>query len=171
MKEKYIFFILLIIAIVILLGSSVGKGAKGELSAREQAIEQKLQRAAQRQLIRPGKISIEKIENLVVFSYYEPLLERSPFFRVKPGRTTEGKLIPEVVPAVEEMTPLFLYKGKIVAEDRLVIIIEQTRSGETFMVSQGESIDGYKVLDITDTEVILSKIGEEDIVLKTTERP
>ena len=33
------------------------------------------------------------------------------------------------------------------------------------MVSRGESIDSYKVLDITDAEVILSKKGEENIVL------
>ena len=34
-----------------------------------------------------------------------------------------------------------------------------------------EDVDGYKLLDITDTEVILSKKGKENIILSTIERP
>ena len=95
------------------------------------------------------------------------------------GRETEDKndklhwFIDKPIPVapVEEQTPLFLYKGKIASGSRSVVLIEQTRSGETLMVSQGEQVDGYKVLDISDTKVILSKKGAEDIVLETEKTP
>ncbi|MBL7085130.1 MAG: hypothetical protein ISS43_03355 [Candidatus Omnitrophica bacterium] len=113
---------------------------------------------------------MDEVQDLVAFSSYEGMLKRSPFFKVQPKRARATKTRPEVLP-VEEMAPVFVYKGKIAAGNRLVVIIEQTRSGETFMVAEGEGLDGHKVLDITDTEVILSKKGEENIVLKTIERP
>ena len=170
MKEKYIFFTLLIIAAVMLIGSSIGRKAKAEISAEERALQKKLKRAAQRQLAGPEKIDIDKVQNLVAFSYYEGMLKRSPFIKVQPKRAQAAKTKMPLGP-VEERTPVFVYKGRISARNRLVVIIEQTRSGETFMVSTGEDIDGYKVLDITNTEVILSKKGAENVILKTTERP
>ena len=170
MKEKYIFFTLLIIAAVMMIGSGIGTKAKAEISAQERVLEKRLKRAATRQIAVAEKIDMDEVQNLVAFSYYEGMLRRSPFIKVQPKRARAAKREAPPVP-VEEQTPVFLYKGKISAGSRLMVIIKQTRSGETFMVSSGESIDGYKVLDITDTEVILSKKGEEDIVLKTTERP
>lgn len=170
MKEKYIFFTLLVIALFMLIGSGIGRGAKGEIRAEELAIEKKLKQVAQRKPILPKKINMDKIQNLVAFSYYEGMLKRSPFFKVRPkvARQAKGEIEPLTV---EERTPRFIYKGKIVAAARLVVIIKQTRSGETFMVSKGENLNGYKVLDITDAEVILSKKGEEHIILSTVERP
>lgn len=170
MKEKYIFFILLIVALGLLMSTKIGRVTKGTVSSEELAIESKLKRAAKRQLTAPEKIDIERIQNLVGFTSYEALVKRSPFFKAQPKQTKVAERKVEVLP-VEEKTPKFLYKGKIVAGNRLVVIIEQPRSGEVFMVSKGESLDGYKVLDIADTEVILSKTGEENIVLKTIESP
>lgn len=170
MKEKYIFFTLLIIVSGLLIGNAVNKKAKAEISPEELAIEKSLRRAAQRQLIMPKKIDIDKVQNLVGFSYYEGMLKRSLFFKVQPKVEQATQTKAPVIP-VEEKTPIFVYKGKIASGNRLVVIIGQTRSGEVFMVSKGENIDGYKVLDITDTEVILSKKDEENIVLKTIERP
>jgi len=170
MKEKYIFFTLLIVALVMLIGSGIGKGAKAEIGAQEKALEKRLKQVGQRQLTLPEKIDLDKLQNLIAFSYYEGMWKRSPFLKVQPKRAQAAKAESVLLP-VEEKTPVFVYKGKIVTGKRLVVIIEQTRLGETFMVSTGENIDGYKVLDITDTEVILSKKGTEDIILKTIERP
>lgn len=170
MKEKYIFFTLLVIALVILIGTAIGRRAKNEISPEELAIEKKLKHVAQRKLTLPTKIDIDEVQNLVAFSYYEGLLKRSPFFRVRPKRAKASETKIEVS-SLEEMTPVFVYKGRITAGNCLVVIIEQPRSGEVVMVSRGENIDGYKVLDITDTEVILSKKGEENIILNTIESP
>lgn len=170
MKEKYIFFTLLLIALLVLIGSGAGKKTKGEISAEEKALERKLERAAQEKFVLSQKINIDRVQNLVAFSHYERMLKRSPFFKVQPKQARAARAKAPLVP-VEEQTPQFVYKGKIVVGNRLVVIIEQTRSGETLMASKGERIDGYILLDITDTEVILSKKGEENIVLKTTERP
>jgi len=170
MKEKIIFFSLLTIALVMLITTGAGKQAKGEIGAKEKALERKLKRAAQKKLALPTRIDIDEIQDLVAFSHYEGMLKRSPFFKVQPRRAKAASGETIAVP-VEEMTPTFLYKGKISAGNRLVVIIEQTRSGETLMVSRGESVDGYKVLDITDIEVILSKKGEENIVLNTIVGP
>lgn len=170
MKEKYIFLTLLVIALAMLVGSRVGRSAKSEISAEEKALERKLEQFAQRRLAAPQKIEIDKLQNLLSFTYYEGMLKRSPFFKVQPKvglpAQAEGPSVP-----VEDQTPVFVYKGKIASGGRLTVIIAQTRSGEVFMVSRGDSVDGYKVLDITNTEVILSKKGAENIVLKTLEKP
>lgn len=172
MKEKYIFFTLLIIALVMLIGAGLGRKAKGEISAEQKQLEKKLKQAAQKQPLLPEKIDMARIENAISFSRYEGLLQRSPFLKAQPKVSEITKTTLESLPApVEEKTPLFMYKGKIASGKRLVVIIAQTRTGEVFMVSKGESIDDYKVLDITDTEVILSKKGEADIILETVERP
>jgi len=167
-KEKYIFFTLLVIALGLLIGSRMNKGERLKIGAKEQALEKRLKRAAQRKPFLPQEIDIEKVQDLVAFSHYEGMLKRSPFFKVQP-RQAKASTAGTVVLPVEESTPVFLYKGKIAAGNRLLVIIEQTRSGETFMVAKGEQLNGYKVLDITDTEVILSKKGEENISLKTIE--
>jgi len=169
-REKYIFFTLLIIAVVLLIGASLGKEGKSEISPKERALGKKLKQAAKKEIVLPERIDIDKVQDLVAFSIYEGMLKRSPFFKVVPKQAKPTQAKPEVVP-VENSTPRFLYKGKISVGGRLVVIIEQTRSGETFMVSKGESLDGYKVLDIMDTEVILSKKGEENVVIKTIESP
>ncbi len=170
MKEKYIFFTLLVIALIMLIGTRVGRKAKDEINTEELAIEKNLRRAAQRKPTLPEKIDIDKVQNLVAFSDYEGMLKRSLFLRVQPRRAKAAETKIELLP-VEEATPVFVYKGRIASGNRLVVIIGQTRSGEVIMASIGEYVDGYKVLDITDTEVILSKKGEENIILNTIERP
>lgn len=170
MREKYIFFTLLTIALVLLVGASLGKKTKNEIGPKEHALDKKIKRALDKKIALPEKIDIEKVQDLVAFSSYEAMLRRSPFYRVVPkqARPTESKS--EAI-AVEESTPEFLYKGKISAGTRLVIIVEETRTGKVSMVSKGDTVDGYKVLDILDTKVILSKKGEENIVLQTIEGP
>ncbi len=170
MKEKYIFFTLLIVAAGMLLSSAAGRKSKGEISAEERVLENKLRQAQKRQFALPPEINIDRIQNLVAFSYYEGMLRRSPFFQAQPREGTAGAAS-SAVALLEETAPKFIYKGKMVLGERLVVLIEQTRLDEVVMVSQGDNIAGYKVLDITDTEVILSKEGEEDIVLNTVERP
>ena len=153
-----------------LIGASLGKKTKGEISAQERTLEKRLKQAAQKELTLPKKVDIDGVQDLVAFSHYEGMLKRSLFLKAQPKRA-KASSAEVAVALVEEKTPTFIYKGKIAAGKRLVVIIEQTRSGETLMVAKGEGVDGYKVLDITDTEVILSKKGEENIVLKTIERP
>ncbi|MBN2097432.1 MAG: hypothetical protein JW714_03010 [Candidatus Omnitrophica bacterium] len=169
MREKYIFFTLLFIAAIMLVGARLGRKTEGKVTTQEQQLKNKLKTTGAREPALAQKIDLDKIRNLLPFSYYEPLLKRSLFVQVKdrPVQTATGAL---VLP-VEEKTPTFVYKGKIAAGSRLLVIIEQTRSGEVFMVAKGENLDGYKVLDITDTEVILSKKDAENIVLKTIEKP
>ena len=168
MKEKYIFFTLLVIALGLLIGGRMNKGERLKISAKEQALEKRLKQAAQRKLLLPQEIDINKVQDLVAFSHYEGMLKRSPFFKVQRKQAKASNLKAAVL-SVEDSTPVFLYKGKILSGKGMVVIIEQTRTGETLMVAKGENIDGYKVLDITDTGVILSKKGEENIVLKTIE--
>ena len=170
MKERYIFFTLLTITLILLIGSAVNKKGKAEIGVEEKVLETKLKRYGRKELVLAEKTDIDKVQDLVAFSYYEGMLKRSLFVKVQPKRAKAASAEAAVMP-VEDKTPTFVYKGKIAAGNRLVVIIEQTRSGETLMVSKGEGVDGYKVLDITNTEVILSKKGEENIVLKTIETP
>ena len=172
MKEKYIFFILLAIAAIMVDSGAISKQSKGEISMGEQALEEKLELAAQKKVVLPEKVELNQVKNLEPSSYYEGLLRRSPFFRFAPKQAATKRPKPKrTEPMGEEITPVFAYKGRISAGSRVVVIIEEVNSGETFMVAKNESVGGYKVLDITDTEVILSKKGEENIVLKTVERP
>lgn len=170
MREKYIFFTLCTIALVLLIGASVGKKTENEIGPKERALDKKTKRLSAKKIALPEKIDIEKVQDLIAFSSYEGMLKRSPFSKVKLKQPKPTQAKRAVLP-VEESTPEFLYKGKIVAGNRLVVIIEETRTGRVSMVSKGDTVDGYKVLDILDTEVILSKKGEENIVLQTIEGP
>ncbi len=171
MKEKFIFFTLLVAALSLLLSSAAGKRSEGQIGAKEQALKESLAQAAQRKFLLPQKLDMDRVQNIAPFSYYEGVLKRSPFFRVR--RPEPGRKASTITPfaPVEEAAPKFIYKGRISSGKRLVVIIGQTRSGEVVMVSRGDNVGGYKVLDITDTEVILSKEGEENVVLSTIERP
>ena len=171
MKEKYIFFILLLLTVAMLVSTRVGKKSSGKISAEEQAFERSLKRAGQRQSIAAQKIDMQLVQDVIAFSDYERMLKKSLFFQLQPERPKEEAGQEAELMPVDEQTPLFVYRGKIAAGNRVVVIIEQTRSGEVAMVSKGESIAGYKVLDITDTEVILSKKDEKTIILKTIEGP
>jgi hypothetical protein len=167
MREKYIFFILTAVIFGLLIGAVTGKKEEGEITAEELAVRRKLDLASQEKLILPERIDITAIQDLASFSAYEGMLKRSPFARFESKIGKAARVEKELPSAVEDQTPQFIYKGRIASGNKLVVIIEQTRSGEVVMVSQGQGVDGYKVLDISDTEVILSKKGEENIVLKT----
>lgn len=170
MKEKYIFFTLLAVALVMLIGAKIGKRTEPSY-AKQLAIEKKLKQATRASFTKPEKLDIDKIQDLVAFSEYEPMLKRSPFFKVQIAKPKTKDKPKNVIVPVEEKTPTFVYKGRIGTGNRTVVIIGQTRSGEVFMVSEGENVDGYKVLKITDADVTLSKENEDNIVLKTVEMP
>ncbi len=169
MKEKYIFFTLLIIVFVMLISAGLGPKAESS-SAKQLEIEKKIQAAAKVKLDIPPELNIERVQALVAFSKYEAMLKRSPFFKVQPKESKQPEKPKAAIVPLEDKTPVFIYKGAIGAGSRVVVIIKQTRSGEVFMVSKGEKLDGYEVKEITAANVVLVKEGAEDIVLETTEK-
>ena len=167
MKEKYLFFVLLTASLVILAAAGLGKD---KLQLEKMPIEKKIEQAMQNLPALPEEIEINKIQGLIAFSHYEGLLGKDIFAQAQPEPGQEP-VVKKTVSPLEEQTPLFVYKGQIGLGARLMVIIEQTRSGETFMVARGESVDGYKVLEITANEVVLSKEGKERLILNRQEEP
>lgn len=89
--------------------------------------------------------------------------KRNPFFRYReavknassPDSTKEASSVPQ-----------FTYKGNIHMTDKLVGIIEDNWQGKTCFVEAGDACSGYKVFNIEEKKAILSKDGQEIILLK-----
>ncbi|MFH1244878.1 MAG: hypothetical protein V1662_00145 [Candidatus Omnitrophota bacterium] len=173
MKEKYIFYTLLFFTLAFFAANAAGRKNKDRVAWEESAVERKLKQAAPQVFSLAKKVNIDQVQDVTSFASYETMLARSPFFKfqlkVSPSYPQEGKKETLPVPLLEDKTPQFIYKGRIAAAGRLAVLIEQARDGEVFMAAQGEEIEGYKILDITDSEVILSNQKGEKLVLPTVE--
>ena len=76
--------------------------------------------------------------------------------------------------ASEPATPAFLYKGRVTLGARQRAVLQETTSGKTYFLEVGQEVAGFKVLDIKETQVLLSntKTREEiTVALSTATRP
>ncbi len=87
------------------------------------------------------------------------LPERDPFFY--PSVRVEVDLTVEQKGTTQEtsVTSPFVYKGMVKWGEELVAILYVKKDKKTKFVKLGEFVDGYKVLDITEDTVVLSKKG------------
>ncbi len=65
-----------------------------------------------------------------------------------------------------------VYKGRVALGATRRAIVEDMAAKKTYFLQVGQEVAGYKVLDISDTEVILSNVQTKDpLVLRLTPKP
>ncbi|MBI3330875.1 MAG: hypothetical protein HYZ96_02035 [Candidatus Omnitrophica bacterium] len=72
------------------------------------------------------------------------------------------------------LAPQFLYKGHINLGQRQRAVVEETTTGKTYFLEVGQEVAGFKVLDISQTQVVLSDVKTAQqivIMLKPGEGP
>ena len=64
--------------------------------------------------------------------------------------------------------PQFLYKGRVDLGKRQRAIVEETTTGKTYFLEVGQEVAGFKVLDISQTEVVLSdvKTAQQIVIMR-----
>ena len=68
--------------------------------------------------------------------------------------------------------PQFVYKGHIHLGQRQRAIVEDTNSRKTHFLEVGQEVTGFKVLDISEHQVVLSDLQtNEEVVLSLTAKP
>jgi hypothetical protein len=169
MKEKLYFWVIFCLALVLVptygfVFLSLKKGPKPSTQLIEQ---QKMRPSKDRidRILSQPDLDMEKITRLEQLSSYQPLLERSPFFRPLPPQPPAPQEPGIALPLPpKEQRPQFSYKGSGRIKGKEVVFVEDKRAGETYFVSKNDMIGEYKVLDITEKEVLLSR-GKETITL------
>jgi len=166
-KEKIIFWPLLAIFLSIVIFGFFSQGRKKEATEELlQDIELATKKVkAQKKDFFKDSWNLESVMALDTIDGYRLLLQRSPFFRLRPE--VEHKEV-ELIPLKEEpKEPLFKYKGKVMMGKKVMVVIEDQGTGKSFFVKKGEMIGDFVVLRIIDDkEVALKKKGGEEVVLK-----
>ncbi|MBI2104252.1 MAG: hypothetical protein HYT90_01550 [Candidatus Omnitrophica bacterium] len=65
------------------------------------------------------------------------------------------------------ITPQFLYKGHVNLGKRQRAVVEETTTGKTYFLEVGQEVAGFKVLDMSPAQVVLSDIKTaQQIIIK-----
>ena len=68
--------------------------------------------------------------------------------------------------------PQFVYKGRITMGAGQRAVIEEIVTKKTYFLQIGQEVAGFKVLDISETQVVLSQPGiQESLTLRLTPKP
>jgi len=101
----------------------------------------------------------------------EALVKADPFSqqRRQSASAAEAGQAPGSRPPVQKPAAQFVYKGRILMGTRQRAVVEDLTSKKTHFLEIGQEIEGFKVLDITETQVVLSKPNSQDsLVLSLT---
>lgn len=169
LKEKMIFWPLLSVVAGILIFSFF---IQGKPDQTKNLLLQDIELAVKK--MKTGKKALDKqdfdsIKAVDALDGYKLLLKRSPFFRVASEVRPEEKV--ELIPVKEEPKKAALkYKGKVILESKVMVIIEDGGTGKSFFVQEGDMVGDFLVLRIEEKEVALKKKGGEEMVLKLTKK-
>jgi hypothetical protein len=98
---------------------------------------------------------------------------RNPFFKFQPvvketaATAQQAAAMPAAV--VVDPGPQFTYKGNMVMNNKLIGIIEDNWQKDVCFVQAGDTCSGYKVSSVEDKKAVLSKDGQEIILMKGAE--
>jgi len=97
---------------------------------------------------------------------YLTIVDRNPFARFEPRVVAaEG----DSGTAKEEEKASFIYRGMASVGSVVRAILEERGSKEMFFVASGGQVGTFKVLDITQDTVILSREDGQEVVIKLAE--
>ncbi len=104
----------------------------------------------------------------------ESVVRANPFSSergTRPPASTEAAARESAAKAAKEpAAPQFAYKGRIDVGQRRRAIVEDLATRKTYFLEVGQSVAGFKVLDITERQVVLShpQTNEAVVVSSTT---
>jgi hypothetical protein len=105
----------------------------------------------------PPAISVETIDIAVRANPFSPQRRRVQAASSGTGEAAE--------PPIERIAPHFVYKGRINLGQRQRAVLEETTTQKTHFVETGQTVAGFKVLDITEDQVVLSDLQTREDVL------
>jgi hypothetical protein len=106
---------------------------------------------------------------------FDAILRANPFspdrLPVSAAEDGEGQGRAVNPAASAPITPQFLYKGHIDLGKRQRAVVEETTAGKTYFLEVGQEVAGFKVLDISQTEVVLSdvKTDQQIVIMRKAE--
>ncbi len=170
LKEKIIFWPLLAVFIGLMI---FGLGSQGKKKEATEELLKDIELATKKTMAKKKaaeeKWDFDEIRAVDILAAYKLLLERSPFFKVRP----EGEVVEkvEVIPLKEEpKEPFFKYKGRVMMGSTVMVIIEDHGTGKSSFVKEGDMVGDFMVLRIDDKEVALKKRDGEEIILSTVKK-
>ena len=97
----------------------------------------------------------------------QTILQENPFSAQRqPASSTQAGGAPDGPPQpVEPPKPDFAYKGRINMGQRQRAIMEDLRAKKTYFLEVGQVVATFKVLDISETQVLLSDTKSEETVV------
>jgi|GEM_PF-3165679 len=111
-------------------------------------------------LIPAAELSADVLEGVVRANPFSP--DRR---RVEQPEVAEAPVAPPPPPPAQ-----FVYKGRVVMGDKQRAILEETTAKKTYFLQVGQEVAGFKVLDISETRVLLSDSQKhEDIEVALTD--
>ena len=108
-------------------------------------------------------LSLEALQRTEDFTTYTPLLEHDPFVRIQTAPSAQGAA---PAPAETPVESQLLFRGRAVLGKRQVAVIEVESSHETLFVGIGQDVEGFKVIDIAEDRVVLSKSPDQQVTLR-----
>ncbi len=99
------------------------------------------------------------IEPAIVPAIVQAVVAANPFAamrRTLPMDSTPGGATPAT--ATTPPVPQFVFKGRINMGTRQRAILEDSAAKKTYFLEVGQEVAGFKVLDITESQVILSDV-------------
>jgi hypothetical protein len=105
-----------------------------------------------------------QLQDLNAFSNYEPLAKKSAFFKRKPDALPEGEQAQQAPEA--EVQPAYLYKGEILLNNKLSVVLLNQKNNKTVFLAKGESVDGYELKEMDADEILLVKSDQEKIKIR-----
>lgn len=169
-KEKVIFWPLLVVFIGILISGLSSQGKKREATEELlQDIEQATKTSiAKKKASFKDMWDIDTVKAVDTLDGYRILLKRSPFFRVSPEKKVKKIEVVDIKEKPKE--PILKYKGKVVMGTKVMVVIEDQGTGKSFFVQEGDRVGDFLVYSIDEKEVVLKKKGGEDLRLRAVKK-
>ena len=109
-------------------------------------------------------LTLETLQHTADIATYTPLIAQDPFVRVKTAAPGDTGAAP-----AEAKAPVpseLVFRGRVALAGRQMAVVEVVDSHETFFVGVGQSVDGWKVIDIDGERVVLSKPPDQQLTLR-----
>ena len=86
----------------------------------------------------------------------EAVVRANPFSKTRGELPSDEQAGAGAAGAQEEPEPAFVYKGQILMGQRQRAILEDATTKKTYFLEVGQDVAGFKVLDMTEEQVVLS---------------
>jgi len=101
--------------------------------------------------------------------FLKTVVRANPFSPQRRQTPQEARALEEPVPIAEPAAPQFLYKGRVMMGAKQRAVLEDLSRKKTHFLQVGQEVAGFKVLDITETQVVLSTPNsQEPLVISLT---